>query len=74
MRFAWDNAKNRSNQQKHGIAFEDAALVLLDPHVVLRKDRIVEGEQRWHAIGATRKEAVLLLVHVYRMRNDNGEK
>ena len=61
MRFEWDREKNWINQQKHGgIAFESAALVFDDPHVIFRKDRIVTGEQRWHAIGAA--EAAVLLV------------
>jgi uncharacterized DUF497 family protein len=74
MRFEWDSEKNRINQKKHGgIAFESAALVFDDPHVIFRKDRIVTGEQRWHAIGAV-EGAVLLVVHVYRMENKNGEE
>ena len=74
MRFEWDSEKNWINQQKHGgIAFESAALVFNDPQVVFRKDRIVTGEQRWHAIGAA-AGAVLLVVHIYRMENENGEE
>jgi uncharacterized protein (DUF4415 family) len=33
----------------------------------------VTGEQRWHAIGAV-EGAVLLVVHVYCMENENGEE
>jgi uncharacterized protein len=74
MRFEWDGEKNRINQLNHGgIAFESAALVFDDPHVIFCKDRIVSGEQRWHAIGAAQR-AVLLVVHVYRMENGNGEE
>ncbi len=52
MRFEWDGDKNRINQQKHdGLAFESAALVFNDPHAIFRKDRVMVGEQRWHAIG-----------------------
>jgi uncharacterized DUF497 family protein len=66
MRFEWDAEKNRINQRKHGgIAFESAA--------IFRKDRVVTGEQRWHAIGAV-LGAVLLVVHVYRTENENGEE
>jgi uncharacterized DUF497 family protein len=72
MGFEWDSEKNWINQQKHGgIAFESAALVFDDPHVIFRKDRIVTGEQRWHAIGAA-EAAVLLVVHVSRTENENG--
>jgi len=74
MRFEWDSEKNRLNRLKHdGIAFETAALVFDDPHAIFRKDRIAAGEQRWHAIGAV-EEAVLLVVHVYRMEGENGEE
>ena len=74
MRFEWDGDKNRINQLKHGgIAFESAALVFNDPHAIFREDRIVAGEQRWHAIGAV-EGAVLLVVHVYRMENENGKE
>ena len=66
MKFEWDGEKNRINQQKHnGIAFESAALVFNDPDTIFRKDRVVGGEQRWHAIGMA-VGAVLLVVHVYR--------
>ena len=40
---------------------------------MFRKDRIVAGEQRWHAIGAV-QGALLLVVHVYRMEDENGEE
>ena len=69
MRFEWDGEKNRINQQKHdGLAFESAALVFNDPNTIFRKDRVVAGEQRWHAIGMA-TGAVLLVVHVYRLEN-----
>lgn len=74
MRFQWDNEKNRINKRRHdGLAFETAALVFNDPLAVFRKDRIVEGEQRWHAIGSA-LGAVLLVVHVYRMEDSNDEE
>jgi uncharacterized DUF497 family protein len=74
MRFEWDSEKKRINPQKHsGITFESAARVFDDPHVVFRKDRIVVGEQRWHALGAV-EGAVLLVVHVYRTENENDEE
>lgn len=74
MRFEWDGAKDRINRRKHdGIAFRSAALVFNDPHVIFRRDRIVDSEQRWHAIGAV-ENAVLLVVHVYRTENKNDEE
>jgi uncharacterized protein len=74
MRFEWNDEKNRLNQRKHdGLAFETAALVFNDPLALFRKDRIVEGEQRWHAIGSA-LSAVLLVVHVYRVKDPNDEE
>ncbi|MCX6631298.1 MAG: BrnT family toxin [Candidatus Solibacter sp.] len=74
MRFEWEADKNQSNQKKHThIDFETASRVFADPNLMLRKDRVVDGEQRWHGIGAVRK-AVLLVVHAYREENSNGEE
>jgi uncharacterized protein len=74
MRFEWDAAKSRSNQEKgEGIDFETASRIFADPNLMLRKDRVIDGEQPWHGIGAVRK-AVLLVVHVYREENPNGEE
>ncbi len=74
MRFEWDAEKNRSNRKKHsGLDFETASRVFADPRLILRKDRVIDGEQRWHAIGGVRK-AVLLAVHVYLEEKPNGEE
>lgn len=73
MRFEWDEGKNRINQAKHdGLDFETAARVFNDPKAVLAKDRIVEGEQRWHAIGEV-SGALLLVVHTYGEEEDGEE-
>ncbi|MBI4909849.1 MAG: BrnT family toxin [Acidobacteria bacterium] len=74
MRFEWDAEKSRTNQKKHsGLDFETASRVFADPDLILRKDRVMDGEQRWHAIGGVRK-AVLLVVHVYLEEEPNGEE
>jgi len=74
MRFEWHAVKNRANQARHaGIDFETASRVFADPYLILRKDRIIDGEQRWHGIGAVRN-AVLLVVHVYVEENLHGEE
>ena len=60
MLFEWDVEKNRSNQKKHsGVDFATASRVFAGPNLLLRKARVIDGEQRWHAI-----KAVLLVVHV----------
>lgn len=72
MRFEWDDAKNRSNRNKHGITFETATRIFLDPMLVLREYRIVGAEQRWHGIGSV-MEGVILVVHAYREEYASGE-
>jgi uncharacterized DUF497 family protein len=46
IRFEWDEAKNLSNQRKHGVSFEEASQVFLDPLHIVVADRVVDGEQR----------------------------
>ena len=52
MKFEWDENKNRLNKKKHGISFETAKLVFLDPY---RKeyydDEHGDDEERWITIG-----------------------
>lgn len=72
MTFDWDQAKAATNLAKHGVAFELAKEVWLDPLHVIVPDRIVEGEQRWHAIGVVR--AVLLLVVAHANRDGDNEE
>ena len=50
-RFTWDEDKNLSNQRKHGVSFELAARVFLDPLHLSVQDRVENGEQRWQTWG-----------------------
>lgn len=52
MRIEWDENKNRINIAKHGISFVDVRPVFKDPLALTRKDRVVDGEQRFRTIGA----------------------
>jgi uncharacterized DUF497 family protein len=38
MDFNWDEAKNRINRDKHGVAFEDAQEAFFDPHRLICTD------------------------------------
>jgi uncharacterized protein len=64
VRFEWDENKNRANIVKHGVGFDEARRVFSDPHVIVREDRVAEGEERLHAIGCV--DRVLLVVHTVR--------
>lgn len=71
MDFEWDDAKAALNLRKHGIAFEEAARVFLDPgRVDMIDDREEYGEERWLSIGWV--DPVLLVV-VHAVRGVHGE-
>jgi uncharacterized DUF497 family protein len=38
MTFEWDEAKNSSNQEKHGVSFEEAQSAFFDPGRIIRPD------------------------------------
>ena len=61
MRWDWDDAKNKRNQQKHGLGFETAKLVFADPLAVSRPDPHPD-EQRWQTVGLV-GPVVVLVVH-----------
>jgi uncharacterized protein len=63
MVFAWDENKNRINRRKHGVSFETAVRIFEDPNVISYRDRVVDEEERWHAIGCAGGIAILLVVH-----------
>ena len=65
--FDWDPAKARRNLQKHGVSFERAARVFLDPFAISIFDQAhSEKEDRWITIGAEENEALLVIVHTFR--------
>jgi uncharacterized DUF497 family protein len=69
MRFEWDAERTASTSRGTTASLSKARRLSDNPHAIFRKDRVVSGEQRWHAIGAA-SGAVLLVVHVYRMENE----
>jgi hypothetical protein len=70
MKFEWDEDKNRANYAKHGVSFEIACKVFDDPLVVYLFDRIVEGEERWQAIGKVLTLPLLVVAHTSRDQGD----
>ena len=67
VRFDWDSHKNRTNISKHGVGFAEAARVFSDPFVLIGEDRIIEGDERFHAIGYV-DNLLLLVVHTIKRR------
>ena len=72
MRFTWDETKSISNRRKHGVSFEIAARVFLDPLHLSVQDRIKSGEQRWQTIGEVGGVAILLVAHTV-IDDEGGE-
>lgn len=63
MKFGWDPNKAASNRRKHGISFENAARVFLDPLAIREQDQIVDGEERWQIIGTYDHIKLIVVAH-----------
>lgn len=60
----WDTAKARANWKKHGIGFEEAATVFLDPLLLIIRDlRHSQEEERLIALGRSARQLLLVVVH-----------
>lgn len=71
--FEWEDEKNLSNFDKHGVRFEYAALVFEDPEALsFLDDRFNYGEVRWVTIG--RVEFVTLYVAHTVFEDQNGQE
>ena len=65
--FTWDEEKNRSNQKKYGVSFEEAETVFYDDDSVLFDDPDHSfGEERFLIIGVTDTEKLCIVSHCYR--------
>ena len=63
MQFEWDDQKNKSNFQKHGVWFEEAQTVWADPKAVEYFDPDhSEDEDRFIRIGFSTKSRILVVV------------
>jgi uncharacterized DUF497 family protein len=65
--FEWDAHKAQTNMDKHGVAFEEAAEVFLDPFYQ-SGDATVSDELREFIIGYSLRQRLLLVVYVDRNR------
>jgi uncharacterized DUF497 family protein len=72
--FEWDETKAAINFLKHGIRFEEAALVFDDPLAVSEQDRIENGQERWQTIGMAGGCLLLLVAHTVRFDDDGQDE
>jgi len=50
--FEWDYRKNKSNQNKHSISFEEAQIAFSDKYRIIAKDvEHSKGEDRYYCFG-----------------------
>jgi hypothetical protein len=62
LEFAWDMEKARSNIERHGVSFEEAATTWLDPLAIERRDEDHSTEEeRWLRIGTSLRGALLVV-------------
>jgi len=67
LRFEWDERKNRENQRKHGVSFEEARTVFFDQQAVeFYDDEYGELEDRFLLLGVSSKLRVLMVCHCLR--------
>ena len=74
MCFEWDEKKNILNIEKHGISFDEAVKVFLDPMDITLRSTVANHEIREITIGKTsfskmESELILVVVHTHRDSN-----
>ena len=61
------------NAREHGVSFERAATVFLDPRAMsIFDDEHSEAEERWITLGLDRAGVLLVVSHTYRKENADG--
>ena len=64
--FSWDEKKDRANQRKHGVSFEEAKSVFSDEYARLMADPgHSESEDRYMLLGLSAKLRLLVVAHAY---------
>jgi len=67
LRFEWDPAKSKANQDKHGVSFKEAATVFYDNRAVeFYDDENSEWEDRFLLLGISTKLRLLMICHCFR--------
>ena len=65
--FSWDDRKERENQRKHGISFDEAVTVFADEKARLKHDPDHSiHEDRFVILGFSAKLRMLVVIHAYR--------
>jgi len=71
LRFVWDEKKNRANQRKHGVSFQEAQTAFYDENAKVYADPDhSEDEARFILLGISFRLRVLVICHCFR-ENDS---
>ena len=67
LRFVWDERKNRTNQRKYGVSFEEAKTAFLDEKAKVYYDPDhSDDEDRFILVGFSVRARLLIVCHCYR--------
>ena len=66
MEFEWDDQKNKANQRKHRISFEEAAEIFRYPMYEIVDTRADYSETRYIGIGRNNQMIILTVVYTER--------
>ena len=62
--FDWDRSKARANLAKHGLTFEEARTVFLDPKTITERDENhSDREERLISVGMSGSGRLLTVIH-----------
>lgn len=64
--FEWDGQKNKLNQAKHGLAFEEAMEIWSGVVFVREDTRSEYGEPRWLALGKLSQHGTIMVAYTMR--------
>lgn len=60
--YEWNETKNNSNLEKHGLDFNLAIEVFSDPNGIIQLNRNMDGEERSQIIGKLQNEIIIVFV------------
>jgi uncharacterized DUF497 family protein len=68
--FEWDEAKDLSNQKKHGVGFEEAKTVFNDPRsITIADEQHSDNEDRFIDIGVSSRGRLIVVSYTERGSN-----
>lgn len=72
IKFEWDEEKSQVNIKKHGVSFDEASTIFLSDQIRVFTDEanLSLHEERLIAIGYSKHNRILTVVHCYREDNE----